>query len=130
MLHRLQKFSHNSFVVMFHSFIFGHVATSRKDCDFVHKLMGHHCTLVRLTPQLSIICLVTIHLWQKLYHLALASCTLLERGLDSTSHHSHIMHCELMVADIGRIYQSSLQYCCMPPQSLHWPEWELHSLLY
>ena len=86
-------------------------------------------TLVALLYQLVLIQLV--------YQLLLVSpsCTPLGRDLDSTSHHSHMLHCDMMeqvlVADTGRICLSSLQYCCMPPQSLHWPEWEeLHSQQY
>jgi len=45
--------------------------------------------------------------------------TILGRDLDSTSHHSHMLHCDMMekvlIADTGKIYLSSLQYCC----SLH-----------
>ena len=67
--------------------------------------------------------------------LMLSSYTPVGRDLDSTSHHPHMLHCDMMeqvlVADTGRIYLSSLQYCCMPPQSLHWLEWEeLHSQQY
>ena len=60
------------------------------------------------------------------------SCTLPGRDLDFTSCHFNMLHCDVMeqvlVADTGRIYLSSLQYCCMPLHLLHWPEWEdLHS---
>ena len=38
---------------------------------------------------------------------------------------------QVLIADTGNIYLSSQQYWCMPPQSLHWPEWEdLHIPLY
>ena len=78
--------------------------------------------------------LYQLALFQSVCHLALmlTSHTPLGRDLDSTSHHSHMLHCDMMeqvlVADTGRIYLSSLQFWCMPPQSFHWPEWkELHS---
>ena len=69
-----------------------------------------------------------------LYQLALVSPSYTPPGkdLDSTFHYSHMLHCDMMeqdlVADTGRVCLSSQQYCCMPPQLLHWPEWEdLHS---
>ena len=117
------------------------------------QLLGENLILIPLhTSILLHISVYNTCMWALLYQLALfqsvcqlalfqSVCQLaltltfhtpLGRDLDSTSHHSHMLHCDMMeqdlVADTGRIYLSSLQYCCMPPQSLHWPEWgDLHS---
>ena len=107
-------------------------------CNHCRKRRNIHCMLISL-PALVILNIsvyntcTCVVLW--LLVLVLSSYTPPGRDLDSTFHYSHMLHCDVMeqalVADTGRIYLSSLQYCCMPPQLLHWPEWEdLHSQQY